>query len=173
MGRALRASTPPYPCRGGGLPGFGGEVNLIGTDVWVLNSAQVDASGAKGGGVIRVGGGFGGAEPGILNSQKVFLGPNARLKADALERGNGGKAVLYGTCVNQFLGSISARGEGGLIEVAGAMHFFPQGSVDAQTILIDYAKASPILSVEGLLKPFYTVPPYAAPVQVPGPVLPE
>lgn len=147
--------------------GFGGEVSLIGTDVWVLNSAQVDASGAKGGGIVRVGGGFGAAEPGILNSQKVFLGPNAQIKAD----GNGGKVVLYGTCVNQFLGSISARGERGFIEVAGAMHFFPQGTVDAETIRIDYSKASAIPSVEGLLKPFYTVPPFVPPVQLPEPVL--
>lgn len=91
--------------------GQGGTVQLLGdTDVLVTGGA-VDVSGATGGGVIRVGGGWQGGE-GLVEAERSYLATEATLRADATVQGAGGNIVLWSSDESVVRGGIAARGAG-------------------------------------------------------------
>ena len=47
------------------------------------------------GGSRSVGGDLHGANPDIQNARQTYVGPDARIVADAIDSGNGGKAVVW------------------------------------------------------------------------------
>ena len=61
----------------------GGQVDLLGHHVGLLDGATVDASGRSGGGQVRVGGGLRGQDHSVPNAQAVFMGAQASIRADA------------------------------------------------------------------------------------------
>ena len=102
----------------------GGDIQILGKQVALINSANVDASGINGGGTVLVGGDAHGANAAVQNAQQTFVDATATIKADALQNGNGGKAVVWADNATQFSGNISARGgavsgNGGWVEVSG------------------------------------------------------
>jgi filamentous hemagglutinin family protein len=102
----------------------GGSVEVLGNRVAVMDSAEIDASGAKGGGRILVGGDYQGKNPDIRNASMSYFGPDASLRADATEVGAGGTVVVWADDTTRAYGSISARGgagggDGGLVETSG------------------------------------------------------
>ncbi len=114
----------------------GGEVRVLGEYVGLFGSAQIDASGATGGGTVLVGGDFQGKNADIPNGQRTYVGPNALIKADALGAGDGGKVIVWSDDSTRFFGAISARGgaeggNGGFVEVSGSRHLAFNGLVDA------------------------------------------
>ncbi|HXK23122.1 MAG TPA: filamentous hemagglutinin N-terminal domain-containing protein [Myxococcota bacterium] len=125
----------------------GGTIRATG-DLVSLEGATLDASGAAGGGEIRVGGDVRGAGP-MPDARRTFVDAQSTLRADALDEGNGGSAVVYGTEAAGFLGTISARGgaaggNGGFAELSSGGRLVDEGSKDlsaphgaAGTILFD------------------------------------
>ncbi|MCC7410603.1 MAG: filamentous hemagglutinin N-terminal domain-containing protein [Gammaproteobacteria bacterium] len=124
----------------------GGTVHLLADEI-VLEGALADARGTRGGGEIRVGGGFKGGED-LKAARSTTLDAYTRLRADAIEGGDGGTVAVWGAEETRFRGHISARGgfhsgDGGMVEVSGkALEF--DGSVDvgalagrAGTLLLD------------------------------------
>ncbi|HTV85787.1 MAG TPA: filamentous hemagglutinin N-terminal domain-containing protein, partial [Dyella sp.] len=112
----------------------GGSVQVL-SDQDVGVTGNIDASGTQGGGSIRVGGGYQGGE-GLQTAQATYVGPTATLDADATQSGNGGSVVVWGNQVNNFFGSITARGgaldgNGGSVETSSHYGLDAQGSVDA------------------------------------------
>ncbi|MBI3348962.1 MAG: filamentous hemagglutinin N-terminal domain-containing protein, partial [Burkholderiales bacterium] len=108
----------------GGAGQTGGDVLVQGQRIMLDSQAQIDASGAAGGGRIRVGGDFQGANPEIHNADMLVARPGARLTADATTQGDGGKVVLWSEKNTVYAGSLSARGgalggDGGQAEVSG------------------------------------------------------
>ncbi len=104
----------------------GGQATLLGDHVGLFGEAVVDVSGDAGGGTALIGGDYQGKNPAIPNAQAAFVSPDARIKADALTLGNGGKVVVWSEASTRFYGSISARGgaqggNGGSVETSG--HF--------------------------------------------------
>ncbi|MGG7605803.1 filamentous hemagglutinin N-terminal domain-containing protein [Massilia sp. BKSP1R2A-1] len=107
--------------------GKGGEIQLLGTRVGIGGNALVDASGAQGGGAVLAGGDYQGKQQdnraALPNAQQTWFGKDARIRADALVSGEGGKVVLWSDGATGAYGSISARGagrgNGGLIETSG------------------------------------------------------
>ena len=102
----------------------GGSVAVLGKNVTVTDNAEIDASGASGGGKILVGGDYQGKNPEIQNASTSYFGPAARLTADATEVGAGGTVIVWADDTTQAYGSISARGgalggAGGLVETSG------------------------------------------------------
>src|SRR5574337_2139440 len=98
----------------------GGDVQVLSDHNVGITGGRVDASGRDGGGSIRVGGGWQGGE-GLQTAAATYVAPDATLTADAMQRGNGGSVVVWGDRVNNFYGSISARGgalggDGGRVE---------------------------------------------------------
>lgn len=103
--------------------GKGGEIQLLGERVSLSGNAQVDASGAAGGGTVLVGGDYHGKNAALPNAQQTSFGKDASIRADATADGEGGKVVLWSDGATQAGGSISARGagagKGGLVETSG------------------------------------------------------
>src|SRR5699024_6746999 len=75
----------------------GGSAQLLSDrDVLVTDHARVDASGTRGGGHIRVGGGMQGGE-GLVQAQRAYVAPDVALDAGARQRGNGGSIAVWST----------------------------------------------------------------------------
>ncbi len=112
----------------------GGEVHLLGDVVSLTGEAAINVSGNSGGGTVLIGGDFQGSNAAVLNSRNTFIEPKASIKADALQKGDGGKVIVWGDATTAFLGNISAKGgeeqgNGGFVEVSGEVLDF-YGLVD-------------------------------------------
>jgi len=125
----LDVSTPDFSA----LPQIGGEVNVLGDNV-VLIDATINAFGVNGGGTVRIGGEYQGS--GIIpNALQTYVSHNSVINADALINGNGGQVIIWSDETTRFLGTISARGglnggDGGFVEVSGKQGLDFQGVVD-------------------------------------------
>ena len=69
----------------------------------------------------------------------TYVGPYARLNADALESGDGGSVVLWSNTATGFKGNISARGgaadgNGGMAEVSSRGYLAFDGSADLRAL---------------------------------------
>jgi filamentous hemagglutinin family protein len=108
--------------------GSGGETTATGHSVAVIDGANIDATGATGGGAIHVGGGWQGAE-GLSQATAVTVAPTATLNASATGRGNGGEIsvrsdVNAANSTTRANGTLLATGgpaggNGGRIETSG------------------------------------------------------
>ena len=113
----------------------GGTVNILGGKVGLFG-ANINASGTDGGGTVRVGGGWRGMEP-VPNALVTYVSPDSTIAANAIDRGNGGTAVIWSDNITRFLGNITARGgiaagNGGRVEVSGKNALTFQGEVDTR-----------------------------------------
>ncbi|MFN7759447.1 MAG: filamentous hemagglutinin N-terminal domain-containing protein [Pseudanabaena sp.] len=113
----------------------GGEINVLGDRVGLV-SANLNASGAIGGGTVLIGGDYLGK--GIVpNAQITVVDQSSTIKADALLSGIGGKVIAWANDKTSFSGKISVRGglnggNGGFVETSGKNHLNIQNaSVDA------------------------------------------
>jgi len=102
----------------------GGRAEVLGNRVAVMDQASIDVSGANGGGTILVGGDYQGKNPEIQNSAITYLGQDASLKADATDKGDGGKVIVWADDTTRAYGNISAKGganggNGGFVETSG------------------------------------------------------
>ena len=118
-----------------GSAGQGGNVSVLGNLVGLTGNARIDVSGVTGGGTVLVGGDYQGKNPAIQNAFRTYVGPDTRIKADAITSGDGGKVIVWGDDVTRFFGNISARGgnlsgNGGFVEVSGKRYLDFQGSVN-------------------------------------------
>ncbi|MFT5445383.1 MAG: filamentous hemagglutinin family protein, partial [Gammaproteobacteria bacterium] len=109
--------------RGGS--GVGGDIAISGDRVAV--SANVDVSGASGGGEVLVGGDEGGSGE-LPIARQVAITADAQLRADAIDSGDGGKVVVFAQDSANVVGGISARGgaqggDGGFVETSGLRAF--------------------------------------------------
>ncbi len=102
----------------------GGSIEVLGSRVAVMDQAQLDASGDSGGGSVLVGGDYQGKNAAIQNSQITYFGPDAAIKADAVDKGDGGKVIVWADDTTHAYGNISVRGgpnggNGGFVETSG------------------------------------------------------
>ncbi|MBC7453648.1 MAG: filamentous hemagglutinin N-terminal domain-containing protein [Massilia sp.] len=134
---------------GGGAAGAsGGSVHVLGDQVALLAGAHIDVSGDGGGGSVLVGGALHGAG-GVPTAATTRIEQGARIDADALAGGNGGKVVVWADQHASFAGAISARGGaggggGGFVETSGKHTLAFSGTVDTSaargasgTLLLD------------------------------------
>ncbi|MEN6426748.1 MAG: filamentous hemagglutinin N-terminal domain-containing protein [Phycisphaerales bacterium] len=102
--------------------GKGGQVQVLGDRVGLFESSEIDVSGAAGGGTALVGGDYRGQGE-IPTAARTSVGPDATIRADATEDGDGGEIVVWSDEMTKFYGYASATGagsgDGGLIEVSG------------------------------------------------------
>jgi filamentous hemagglutinin family protein len=121
----LRASGTLMLEAGSRTQSAGGAVDLLGTNVGLAGTAAVDASGAAGGGTVRVGGGLRGLDRTVDNADAVYIGPEATVRADATGAvGDGGTITVWSDSATRAYGSFSARGgeragDGGFVETSG------------------------------------------------------
>nr|WP_316643687.1 YDG domain-containing protein [uncultured Roseateles sp.] len=135
--QTLMLSADSRTTADGGDGGKGGQIQLLGRQVGLTDRAVVSASGAAGGGQVLVGGGQQGLDASVPNSEAVYFGKDASIRADATASGDGGRLILWSDKSTKAYGSLSARageqgGNGGFIETSG--HW-----LDAQPAKIDVA----------------------------------
>lgn len=117
----------------------GGQVEVTGEAVIAERNSDIDASGMDGGGTILFGGDYLGGnttnadilhlgitieEEEIPTSRFAFVDDGARMSVDALDRGDGGKLIVWSDEATLSFGDLSARGgplggDGGFIETSG------------------------------------------------------
>jgi filamentous hemagglutinin family protein len=105
-----------------GAVGQGGSIDVTGQQV-VLAGATLDASGATGGGEIKVGGGWQGGGA-LARAKTTSVDAGSSLTADATQKGEGGTVVVWSDDKTRYAGHISAKGgstggKGGKAEVSG------------------------------------------------------
>ncbi|MFO1448481.1 MAG: filamentous hemagglutinin N-terminal domain-containing protein [Opitutaceae bacterium] len=113
----------------------GGSVEVTGERVGVLAGSMIDASGPAGGGEIRVGGDFQGANADVRNARVTLVARDALLRADATDAGDGGRVIVWADGSTIFNGTLSAKGAGaqgggGFAEISGKVHLGFSGTVD-------------------------------------------
>ena len=101
----------------------GGNVSLTGEYVGLFDSGRINADGDVAGGTVLLGGDYQGSG-GVHQATATYMDSDARISADALSNGNGGKVILWSLDSTQFHGGISVKGagnqgRGGLVETSG------------------------------------------------------
>jgi len=112
--------------------GLGGDVVVEGGEIVLGNGANIDASGATGGGNVRVGGGFQGRDATVRNADTLTVESGAVVRSDALVNGAGGNVILWADNDTLFNGEVTARGfsRGGFAEISGKQNLGFDGLVD-------------------------------------------
>jgi filamentous hemagglutinin family protein len=113
--------------------GVGGSITLAAREI-ELATAGIDASGAAGGGDIRIGGDWQGHGD-MLRAGTVSVDAGSTIAADATARGDGGRVVIWSDDLTSFSGTITARGgslsgNGGDAEVSGKARLAYTGYAD-------------------------------------------
>ena len=111
-----------------GARGEGGDIKVLGNKVGLFDKAEVNASGANGGGQVLVGGDKTGQNQQVRNADFIYLGKETHVKTDALAKGDGGKLITFASDSARIHGNLSARGgsqggDGGFIETSGLKGF--------------------------------------------------
>ncbi|KIN70289.1 Filamentous hemagglutinin outer membrane protein [Sulfitobacter noctilucae] len=114
-------------------PARGGDITITGQNI-ALEGATIDASGADGGGTIRIGGEYQGG-PGLMTADTLSVDEATVIKADAYFTGDGGRVIAWSDLRTDFGGDISARGgatggNGGFAEVSGMINLTMRGTAD-------------------------------------------
>lgn len=113
----------------------GGQIEVLGDQVHLASTVQMDASGTYGGGTLHVGGAYQGSGD-TYRAQSTQIDAGATLSASAITQGNGGEVVVWSDGSTRYAGSIVARGgaqggDGGTVEVSGKQTLAFNGYVDA------------------------------------------
>ncbi|HTG56450.1 MAG TPA: filamentous hemagglutinin N-terminal domain-containing protein, partial [Niabella sp.] len=108
--------------------GDGGDIKILGNKVGLFDSAEIDASGAYGGGQILIGGDETGNNTLVRNSDFVYVSEGSSISADAITDGDGGKVITFAQDTAIVHGGLSARagtigGNGGFVETSGLKGF--------------------------------------------------
>ncbi|HEU4644441.1 MAG TPA: filamentous hemagglutinin N-terminal domain-containing protein [Burkholderiales bacterium] len=106
-----------------GSSGSGGTIDALGVRVGVVGHGLIDASGDTGGGTVRVGGDYQGANAQVQNAERTYFGSGTVIRADATTAGDGGRVIVWADGDTRFYGEISARGgsesgNGGFVETS-------------------------------------------------------
>ena len=101
---------------------YGGDIRLLGHHVHV-GDAYIDASGNTGGGTVLIGGDYKGGGD-VRTSFETFVEPAVQIYADAYDRGDGGKVIVWADDTTVVGAQIYARGgseegDGGFVETSG------------------------------------------------------
>ena len=88
----------------------GGEVEVTGEETRLVHYSEIKASGRAGGGSVFIGGGFQGKNPVIKNGKITYVGKDATIEADAIDKGDGGEVIVWADDTTEFYGHISAHG---------------------------------------------------------------
>ena len=112
----------------------GGAVTVTGERVALVDGAGIDASGSAGGGAVRIGGDFHGANPLVRNAEYTGVAPTAVVRANAIDNGDGGTVAIWSDNTTRYYGTISAEGgklggNGGFVEVSGKANLVFRGDV--------------------------------------------
>jgi len=118
--------------------GEGGSITVLGERIALLDDTALSASGSEGGGEIRVGAPQD-AELEHPTADRIFVGSDVTLSANATLSGDGGTVSVTADSTVQFSGTVSAMGgsasgDGGTIKISAAESLSYDGIVDASAV---------------------------------------
>lgn len=104
--------------------GKGGEIDITGNRVAVLDGARISADGATGGGTVHIGGGWKGQDSSLSNAQQTVVQSNTQISANATANGHGGEVVVWADGHTVVNSEVQAKGgafggNGGRVETSG------------------------------------------------------
>lgn len=113
----------------------GGTIQFTGKKI-LIEQSKIDASGDKKGGTVLIGGDYQGKNSLVPNADYAYISSAAKIKADALSEGDGGKIIVWSDKATKFYGDISAQGgkvsgNGGFVETSGKEFLEAHGKVNA------------------------------------------
>jgi len=111
----------------------GGTIAVLGRQVGLVG-ASLDATGTNRGGNVFIGGDYQGVGT-LPTARQTFISQDSVINASALQRGNGGRVIVWADDTTTFGGAIAARGgatsgNGGFVEVSGKEDLIFRGDVD-------------------------------------------
>jgi filamentous hemagglutinin family protein len=114
----------------------GGVVKVLGENVGLLAGTVIDVAGDSGGGTALIGGNYLGKGP-EANAKATYVDGSARVEADALVAGDGGRVIVWSDEYTGFFGKITARGgveggNGGFVETSSKNNLQAFGTVRAE-----------------------------------------
>ncbi|KKM77464.1 hypothetical protein LCGC14_1369780, partial [marine sediment metagenome] len=117
----------------------GGQVQIFGEHILLESDSKINASGEFGGGEVLIGGDFQGKNPDIKNARTVFVAKDTLINADATQKGNGGKVILWANDTNSFYGNVTAKGgkkygDGGFVEISSRNSLHYNGRVECSSV---------------------------------------
>ncbi|MFT6227284.1 MAG: filamentous hemagglutinin family protein, partial [Paracoccaceae bacterium] len=117
--------------------GIGGTVAMTGDLVHVQAGALVDASGARGGGIVRIGALAPDAAP--MPARRTLVAAGATVRANADVSGTGGDVLVWGEDASMVRGTLFAVGAqtGGRIEISSPADILFTGTADASGAVAD------------------------------------
>ena len=83
---------------------------MLAPRVGLVRETVVNVSGITGGGTVLVGGDYQGKNPEVQNAWRTYVGPDAVIRADAIQNGDGGKIIVWSDDTTRFYGLVAARG---------------------------------------------------------------
>jgi len=141
----------------------GGSIDVLGDVVALGGGATLFASGANGGGNIKIGGDYlgTGATP---TATDVLVDNDVNIFNDALDNGDGGRTTIWSDGNTYFYGNVYGRGgvnggNGGFVETSGHEYLDAQGYVDLTAPLGDkglYFLDPANITIYGNVDPAYT-----------------
>ncbi|WP_414552321.1 CHAT domain-containing protein [Anabaena sp. CCY 0017] len=116
----------------------GGNINVLGDTVNLIDNAQINAAGNNGGGTIKIGGDYKGQGT-VPNASQTFVSSNSVINADAITNGDGGIVIIWADKKTDFFGQLSARGgqtsgNGGFAEVSGKEYLIFRGNAHLSAV---------------------------------------
>jgi filamentous hemagglutinin family protein len=127
-----------------GANGRGGDVQITGRQLDLFGT-RISATGTTGGGQLRVGGDYQGANAAVPNADTLDVNA-VQVDVSATQNGTGGRAIFWSENTTSFAGNVDARGashgvkataNGGLVEVSSRGDLGFGGTVQANRLLLD------------------------------------
>lgn len=115
----------------------GGSVTVRGEQI-ELAAADIDASGAAGGGVVRIGGAYVG-QSAWEQAKSVIADELSKIDVSALDAGDAGSSIIWSDDVTKFAGILLGKGgalggNGGLVEVSSKGDLKYSGRAEVQAV---------------------------------------
>lgn len=109
----------------------GGDIEINADKIALVDKASVTASGASGGGSVRIGVG---REQALARASKVYIGADALVEASATNTGDGGRIDVWSADQTRIYGTLKADGagsgqQGGFIETSSEKQLIVDGDV--------------------------------------------
>ncbi len=132
----------------------GGQVEILGDEIAVLDNGVIDVSGEHNAGSIKIGGDYLGKGH-TPTARHTYVAEKTVLMADSKTQGNGGRIIIWSDDTTTFHGNIFARGghesgNGGFVETSGKQSLQASGFVDLTARNTSGTKGTYLLDPENI-----------------------
>jgi trimeric autotransporter adhesin len=115
-----------------------GDIHVLSDHISLEDNAHISSSGDSPGEIL-IGGDYQGNNPDIKNAKSVNITSDVIINADGIENSDGGKVILWSDELNDFNGTVTARGgketgNGGFVEISSKGYLNYKGICDTSAL---------------------------------------